>query len=113
MKRRDQYLKIVEWSEEDQCYIGRVPGLALGGVHGKNEAKVFEKLGSLVDEWLKIYPEYSSHRNLIIKEFNSLSFNQSFLESQLGQKLIPKTRHLMKNTRELYAMNQFCLDRGL
>jgi len=55
MKKRDKYLKIVEWSEEDQCYIGRIPGLALGGVHGRNEVKVFENLGSLVDEWLKIY----------------------------------------------------------
>ncbi|GMR18197.1 MAG: hypothetical protein BMS9Abin33_0603 [Gammaproteobacteria bacterium] len=57
MKKRDQYLKIVEWSEEDRCYIGRVPGLALGGVHGKNEAKVYEKLGALVDEWIRIYKE--------------------------------------------------------
>jgi predicted HicB family RNase H-like nuclease len=57
MKKRDQYLKIVEWSEEDQCYIGRVPGLALGGVHGKNETKVYEKLNTLVDEWIKIYKE--------------------------------------------------------
>ena len=24
MKERDRYLKIVEWSEEDQCYIGPV-----------------------------------------------------------------------------------------
>ena len=57
MKKRDQYLRIVEWSEEDQCYIGRVPGLALGGVHGKNEAKVYEKLSALVDEWIKIHEE--------------------------------------------------------
>ena len=57
MKKRDQYLKIVEWSEEDHCYIGRIPGLALGGVHGKNETKVYEKLSSLVDEWIKIHEE--------------------------------------------------------
>ncbi|RLA47082.1 MAG: toxin-antitoxin system HicB family antitoxin, partial [Gammaproteobacteria bacterium] len=25
MRNRDRYLKIVEWSDEDQCYIGRVP----------------------------------------------------------------------------------------
>ena len=50
MKKRNQYLKVVEWSEEDQCFIGRVPGLALGGVHGKNEGKVYERLGTLVDE---------------------------------------------------------------
>ncbi len=57
MKKRDQYLKIVEWSEQDQCYIGRVPGLALGGVHGKNEAKVYEKLCALTDEWIRIHAE--------------------------------------------------------
>ena len=57
MKQRNQYLKVVEWSEEDQCFIGRVPGLALGGVHGKNEAKVYEKLGTIVDEWVAIHEE--------------------------------------------------------
>ncbi len=34
-------MKVVEWSDEDQCFIGRAPGLALGGVHGKNEKKVY------------------------------------------------------------------------
>ncbi len=57
MKKRNQYFKIVEWSEEDQCFIGRVPGLALGGVHGKNEKKVYEQLCDLVDEWTEIYGE--------------------------------------------------------
>jgi predicted HicB family RNase H-like nuclease len=55
MKRHHQYLKVVEWSDDDHCFIGRVPGLTLGGVHGKNEAKVYEKLGTLVDEWIAIY----------------------------------------------------------
>lgn len=27
MKDSDKYLKIVEWSEKDQCYIGTSPGL--------------------------------------------------------------------------------------
>ena len=57
MKRRDQYLRVVEWSEEDKCYIGRIPGLALGGVHGKNEAKVYERLSVLIDEWITIHEE--------------------------------------------------------
>ena len=39
-----QYLKIVEWSEEDQCYVGTCPGLMLGGIHGRNETKVYEEL---------------------------------------------------------------------
>ncbi len=55
MKERDKYLKIVEWSEEDQCYIGSCPGFMLGGVHGKNEAKVYAELCKVVDEWIKIY----------------------------------------------------------
>ena len=55
MNKQNQYLKVVEWSEEDQCYIGRVLGLALGGIHGKNETKVYEKLGVLVDEWIQVY----------------------------------------------------------
>ena len=60
MKKSDQYLKVVEWSEEDQCFIGRVPGLSLGGVHGKNEQKVYAKLCGLVNEWVEIYGEENS-----------------------------------------------------
>lgn len=51
------YVKLVEWSEEDQCFIGRVPGLALGGVHGRDEKKVYEELCTLVDEWIAIHGE--------------------------------------------------------
>ena len=36
-KISDNYLKIVEWSEEDNCYVGSAPGLFIGGVHGKNQ----------------------------------------------------------------------------
>lgn len=39
MRLRDKYLKIVEWSEEDQCYIGTCPGFMLGGIHGDNEIR--------------------------------------------------------------------------
>jgi len=53
-KKTDRYLKIVEWSDEDQSYIGRVPGLAFGGVHGPDEAKVYQELCRLVEEWVEI-----------------------------------------------------------
>ncbi len=52
MKDRDRYLKIVEWSEEDKCYVGRCPGLMFGGVHGDDEQKVFRELCAIVDEWI-------------------------------------------------------------
>ena len=57
MNRSDGYLGIVEWSEEDQCYIGRVPGLTLGGIHEKNETEVYEQLRTLIDEWIQIHEE--------------------------------------------------------
>jgi len=57
MKPSDQYLKIVEWSKEDQCYVGTCPRLMLGGVHGDDEAAVYRELCDAVDEWVRIYEE--------------------------------------------------------
>lgn len=55
MKAGDKYLKIVEWSEEDQCYVGSCPNLMLGGVHGDDETKVYKELCQTVEEWIEIY----------------------------------------------------------
>ncbi len=49
-KLSDKYLKVVEWSEEDGCYVGTAPGLILGGVHGKDQSKVFRDLCAAVEE---------------------------------------------------------------
>lgn len=57
MKLSDQYLKIVEWSEEDGAYVGTCPGLMLGGIHGDNEIKVYQELCQAVDEWISIQDE--------------------------------------------------------
>ena len=55
MKERDKYLKIVEWSEEDQSYVGSVPGWISKCCHGDNEEKVYKELCKIVDEWIEIY----------------------------------------------------------
>ena len=55
MKERDKYLKIVEWSEEDQCYVGSVPGWIGKCCHGNDEIEVYQELCEIVDEWIKIY----------------------------------------------------------
>jgi len=52
-KNTDKYLKVVEWSDEDNCYIGTAPGLFEGGVHGKNEEKVFKDLCNVIDDVIK------------------------------------------------------------
>lgn len=57
MKPSDRYLKIVEWSAEDQCYVGTCPRLMLGGVHGDDETSVYRELCDAVDEWIRIYRE--------------------------------------------------------
>jgi predicted HicB family RNase H-like nuclease len=54
MKKSDRYLKIVEWSEEDQCYVGTCPGLMLGGVHGDEESKVYKALCRAVEQWIEL-----------------------------------------------------------
>ena len=54
MKPSDRYLKLVEWSEEDRCYVGTCPGLMLGGIHGADEIKVYRELCQAVEEWIAI-----------------------------------------------------------
>jgi hypothetical protein len=50
MKDGARYVKIIEWSEEDQCYVGTCPGLLIGGCHGDDERMVFEELCEIVEE---------------------------------------------------------------
>ena len=50
MRKGDQYFRYVEWSDEDQIYIGRCPDLFLGGCHGNDPVKVYAELCGLVEE---------------------------------------------------------------
>src|SRR5947209_9738587 len=52
--RAARYTKMVEWSDEDQCFIGRCPELMLGGVHGGDEAKVYAELCGAVEEMIEL-----------------------------------------------------------
>ena len=55
MNESARYVKIVEWSDEDQCYVGSCPGLFYGGCHGDDEQAVFAELCELVDETIDLY----------------------------------------------------------
>ena len=57
MKTSDKYLKIVQWSKEDQCYVGQCPDLMLGGVHGCDEKQVYAELCDAVEEWIQIHQD--------------------------------------------------------
>ena len=55
MKDTARDAKIVEWSEEDQCYVGSSPGLIYGGCHGDDEKAVFAELCRIVEEAVALY----------------------------------------------------------
>lgn len=55
MKESARYVKIVEWSDEDQCFVGSCPGLLYGGCHGNDEQDVFAELCEIVDETIELY----------------------------------------------------------
>lgn len=55
MKESALYAKIVERSEEDQCFVGSAPGLVYGGCHGADENDVFDQLCQIVDEIIDLY----------------------------------------------------------
>ncbi len=50
-----RYLKIVEWSDEDGCYVGSIPGLVHGGCHGDDERAVFAELCEIAEEVVGLY----------------------------------------------------------
>ncbi len=55
MSQAARYVKIVEWSDEDQCFVGSCPGLFYSGCHGDNEQAVFAELCQIVEETLRLY----------------------------------------------------------
>ena len=55
MKASSRYVKIVEWSEEDQCFVGSCPGLFDAGCHGNDEKQVLAELCEIVDETIELY----------------------------------------------------------
>ena len=74
MKDSARYAKIVEWSEEDRCFIGSAPGLILGGCHGDDERQVFDELCQIVEEAVELYkqvnvsfPDYAPVQQKIAK----------------------------------------------
>ena len=57
MSDANRYVKIVEWSSEDHCFIGSCPGLFYGGCHGDDEKQVFSELCEIVEETIELYKQ--------------------------------------------------------
>jgi predicted RNase H-like HicB family nuclease len=55
MNESARYVKIVEWSDEDNCFVGSCPGLFYGGCHGDDEKEVFAEICDLAEEIVALY----------------------------------------------------------
>jgi len=53
-KIASRYLKVVEWSDEDGCFVGSAPPMIGQCCHGRDEAKVYAELCQIVEEWVAI-----------------------------------------------------------
>ncbi len=49
-----RYVKIVEWSEEDEAFVGQCPGIIGPCCHGDDEVQVYQELCEIVAEWVEI-----------------------------------------------------------
>ena len=57
MNESARYIKIVESSEEDNCFIGQCPGMVGPCCHGDNKSEVYAELCEIVDEWIDIFKQ--------------------------------------------------------
>ena len=49
--KKSEIIKVVEWSEEDKCFVGSALPLVGPCCHGDNEADVYRQLCEIVEEW--------------------------------------------------------------
>ena len=54
MKESARYVKIIEWSDEDECFVGQCPGIIGPCCPGDDETHVYAELCQVVDEWIEI-----------------------------------------------------------
>jgi predicted RNase H-like HicB family nuclease len=54
MDESRRYVKIVEWSEEDGCFVGHCPGIVGPCCHGADEVDVYRQLCEIVEDWLEL-----------------------------------------------------------
>ena len=57
MSNGDRYLKLVEWSDDDGCFIGSCPELFYGGSHGLDAPAVFDELCGMIEENILLYKQ--------------------------------------------------------
>ena len=54
MSKGDRYVKLVEWSDDDACFIDSCPELFYGGCHGADAKAVFSELCEIVEDSVEV-----------------------------------------------------------
>ena len=107
MKESNNYLKIVEWSAADKCFVGTAPGLILGGVHGSKEEVVFQELKVAIDEAITLMkknkmplPKATANRSysgkIVLKIPGELHKTLAIKASQAGESLNKFIQHKLE-----------------
>jgi len=103
-KASDRYLKIVEWSDDDQCYIGRCPALFGGGCHGDNETDVYVELCTVVDD---VIADMETGGEQLPAATAGKSYSGKFM---LRTKPEVHQRLAIAAMRAKKSLNRFCID---
>ena len=102
-KAAAQYAKFVEWSEEDECFIGRCPLLFSGGVHGDDEARVYAEVCRVAEEWVEVMAADGTE---LPKALRTADYSGKFmvrLDSGLHQRLAMKAVSTGESLNQLVA----------
>ena len=71
MKTSDKYHKWVEWSEEDQVYIGKCPDL-ITGIHGDDPQQTYRDLCEIIEDVIHHFD--SEKRSLPIPQVRPMRY---------------------------------------
>ena len=83
MTANTKYRGVVEWSEDDHCYVGSYPGTVGPCCHGDNEEEVYRQLRLIVDEWLEI--EYEERKRNLYGQTPGISPYVERVKSHLAE----------------------------
>jgi len=76
LKHRSPFLKLVEWSDQDDCFVGSLLPEIGPCCHGNNEETVYKELCRIADEWEKIYKKDGDPlpKNALKREYSGKFF---------------------------------------
>ena len=104
MEDKKTFLKVVEWSNEDDCFIGSVPGWIGKCCHGKNEIEVFIQLTEILSEWIEIYKKEKLPLPLGLQKKSYSGRFQLRIDKQLHRVLDICAKN------ENVSLNSYCLN---